>query len=427
VSAAQASEAVQAESLDPGRSRVVAAGVLASAALLAADAAGALTLGWAWAAALVCVCGGACLLALAPPSHVVYVGALARFEPRPVRLWALRGAVLVTAPVAGAGPAAYALLALAETTQEPVAPAPRLDWQRVFGTGLLGLGFVLATAELGLSLGSPELLWSVLAASAALSAFWWSGRLSGTVRRTIGALAALMLLFYGGLGVGSGDSPIIAGLAGALIITLVVAPRWLRSSRELAAERARKARLEERAEVAEMVHDSVLQTLALIQSRADDPSEVKALARTQERDLRARLFGEAGARAEAASIATALRAVAAEVEDAHRVKIDVVTVGDAPLDERTAALVAAAREALSNAVTHAAGAPVSLYAEVDDKRVDAYVRDRGPGFDLEAVPADRRGVTDSIVARMVRHGGHAAVRTAPGGGCEVRLVVERER
>ena len=427
MSAAQASEAVQAESLDPTQSRVVAAAVLASAALLAADAAGALTLGWAWAAALVCACGGACLIALAPPSRVIYVGALARFEPRPVRLWALRVAVLVTAPVAGAGPAAYALLALAETTQEPVAPAPRLDWQRVFGTGLLGLGFVLAAAELGLSLGSPELLWSVLAASAALSAFWWSGRLSGTVRRTIGALAALMLLFYGGLGVGSGESPIIAGLAGALIITLVVAPRWLRSSRELAAERARKARLEERAEVAEMVHDSVLQTLALIQSRADDPSEVKALARTQERDLRARLFGETEARAEPASIATALRAGAAEVEDTHRVKIEVVTVGDAPLDERTAALVAAAREALSNAVRHAAGAPVSLYAEVDDKRVDAYVRDRGPGFDLEAVPADRRGVTDSIVARMVRHGGHAAVRTAPGGGCEVRLVVERER
>ena len=414
MSAAQASEAVQAESLDPGRSRIVAAGVLASAALLAADAAGVLTLGWAWAAALVCACGGACLLALAAPSHVVYVGALARFEPRPMRLWALRVAVLVTAPVAGAGPAAYALLALAETMQEPVAPAPRLDWQRVFGTGLLGLAFVLAAAGLGLSLGSPELLWSVLAASAALSAFWWSGRLSGTVRRTIGALAALVLLFYGGLGVGSGESPIIAGLAGALIITLVVAPRWLRSSRELAAERARKARLEERAEVAEMVHDSVLQTLALIQSRADDPSEVKALARTQERDLRARLFGEAGARAEAASIATALRAVAAEVEDSHRVKIDVVTVGDAPLGERTEALVAAAREALSNAVRHAAGAPVSLYAEVDDKRVDAYVRDRGPGFDLEAVPADRRGVTDSIVARMVRMAATPPFARRPG-------------
>jgi signal transduction histidine kinase len=153
---------------------------------------------------------------------------------------------------------------------------------------------------------------------------------------------------------------------------------------------------------------------------------VRALARTQERDLRAQLFGGSG-ETEPASVATALRTAAAEIEDSHRVKIEVVTVGDAPLDERAAALVAAAREALSNAVRHAPGSPVSLYAEVDDRRVAAYVRDRGPGFDLEAVPADRRGVTDSIVARMVRHGGHAAVRTAPGGGCEVRLVLERDR
>ena len=106
-------------------------------------------------------------------------------------------------------------------------------------------------------------------------------------------------------------------------------------------------------------------------------------------------------------------------------KVEVVTVGDAPLDDRSAALVAAAREALFNAVQHAPDAPVSLFSEVDERRVAAYVRDRGPGFDLETIPADRRGVTDSIVARMVRHGGHAAVRTAPGGGCEVRLVMER--
>jgi signal transduction histidine kinase len=89
--------------------------------------------------------------------------------------------------------------------------------------------------------------------------------------------------------------------------------------------------------------------------------------------------------------------------------------------------VAAAREALFNAAKHAGGAPISLFGEVDEDGVTAYVRDRGPGFDLEAIPADRRGVRDSIVARMVRLGGHAAVRTAPGGGCEVRLVLERKR
>jgi signal transduction histidine kinase len=427
VSAAQATEVPPAGGLSSRLGRLLGGTILAAGAVLAAHFAGLVELGWTWGAALGCACGGAALLALAPPSPILYAGALARLEMRPAHRWGIRATVVATAPIAGAGPAAYALLALAETMQEPAGRGPSPGWGRALGTGLIGLAFVLGAVELGLSAGPPEVLWPVLLASAGLSAFWWSRGPNAAVRRTIGALVAVALLFYGGFAVDAPGTPILAGLAGALAITLVVAPRWLRGSRELAAERARKARLEERAEVAEMVHDSVLQTLALIQSRADDPGEVKALARTQERDLRARLFGEAGDRAEPASIAGALRAVAAEVEDSHRVKIEVVTVGDAPLDERTAALVAAAREALSNAVRHAPGAPVSLYAEVDDRRVDAYVRDRGPGFDLEAVPPERRGVTDSIVARMVRHGGHAAVRTAPGGGCEVRLVMERGR
>jgi signal transduction histidine kinase len=409
--------------------RALAALVIAGGALLTAAAAGALELDWGWAAALLCLCAGVALHAVAPSSPTLYVGALVRFALGRRVLWSLRALVVLTAPVAGAGPALYAALALAQAAL--LEPSPRQlqpEWQRALGTGLAGLAFVLAADELGLTVGSEELLWSVLAGSAGLSAFWWSGRLNRAVRKSIGAAAALLLFFYGAFAVGeSPDGRILAGLAGAVIVLLVLAPRWLRDSRAVAAERARQARIEERAEVAEMVHDSVLQTLALIQSRADDPGEVKALARTQERDLRARLFGERDPDERPASIAAALRAVAAEVEDAHRVKIEVVTVGDGPLDERTAALVAAAREALFNAARHAPDAPVSLFGEVDDGRVAAYVRDRGPGFDLEAVPADRRGVTDSIVARMVRHGGHAAVRTAPGGGCEVQLVLERRR
>jgi signal transduction histidine kinase len=409
--------------------RVLAVLVIAGGALLTAAAAGVVELGWGWAAVLVSLCAGLALHTVAPSSRTLYVGALVRFALRPRVLWSLRALVVLTAPIAGAGPALYATLALAQAAL--LDPAPRAlqpEWQRALGTGLVGLAFVLAADELGLTVGSEELLWSMLAGSAALSAFWWSGRLNPSVRMSIGAAVALFLFFYGALAVGeSPDGRILAGLAGAVIILLVLAPRWLRDSRAVAAERARQARIEERAEVAEMVHDSVLQTLALIQSRADDPSEVKALARTQERDLRARLFGERDPDERPASIAAALRAVAAEVEDAHRVKIEVVTVGDGPLDERSSALVAAAREALFNAARHAPDASVSLFAEVDDGRVAAYVRDRGPGFDLEAVPADRRGVTDSIVARMVRHGGHAAVRTAPGGGCEVQLVLERRR
>jgi signal transduction histidine kinase len=409
--------------------RSVGALAIGGGALLTADAAGALELGWGWAGALVCLCGGVALLVVAPGSPTMYVGALVRFVLRPRMLWPLRALVVLTAPIAGVGPALYATLAMAQAAVlEPSSRALEPEWRRALGTGLLGLAFVLAAEELGLTVGSEALLWSVLVGSAALSAFWWSGRLEPAVQKSIGAAVASLLFFYGAFAAGESlDGRILAGLAGAVIIVLVLAPRWLRNSRAVAAERARQARIEERAEVAEMVHDSVLQTLALIQSRADDPNEVKALARTQERDLRARLFGERDPDERAASIVAALRAVAAEVEDAHRVKIEVVTVGDGPLDERTAALVAAAREALSNAARHAPEAPLSLFAEVDDGRVAAYVRDRGPGFDLEAVPADRRGVTDSIVARMVRHGGHAAVRTAPGGGCEVQLVLERRR
>jgi signal transduction histidine kinase len=409
--------------------RLVAALVIAGGALATAAASGIVELGWGWAAALMCLCAGVALHAVAPSSYTMYVGALVRFALRPRVLWTLRALVVLTAPIAGIGPALYSALALAQAALlEPSPRALEPEWRRALGTGLLGLAFVLAASELGLTVGGEQLLWSVLVGSAALSAFWWSGRLEPAVRKSIGAAVALLLFVYGAFAVDeSPDGRILAGLAGAVIVLLVVAPRWLRNSRAVAAERARQARIEERAEVAEMVHDSVLQTLALIQSRADDPAEVKALARTQERDLRARLFGERDEEERPASIAAALRAVAAEVEDAHRVKVEVVTVGDGPLDERSAALVAAAREALFNAARHAAGAPVSLFGEVDDGRVAAYVRDRGPGFDLAAVPADRRGVTDSIVARMVRHGGHAAVRTAPGGGCEVQLVVERRR
>jgi signal transduction histidine kinase len=238
----------------------------------------------------------------------------------------------------------------------------------------------------------------------------------------------LLWLAAGLAGVDDSHTGVIAAVAvGALLAILVAGPRWLRTSRALASERIERARATERSELAEVVHDSVLQTLALIQTRADDPAEVKALARRQERDLRARLFGAPDPAAAATSIASALRSVAAEVEDTARVKIDVVTLGDAPLDEAATALVAAAREALLNAAKHASEAPISLFCEVDEHRVSAFVRDRGPGFDRHAIPEDRRGVRDSIVARMVRHGGRTSVRTAPGGGCEVRLVLERRQ
>jgi signal transduction histidine kinase len=407
--------------------RLVAPAVAVASVALALDGAELVALGWTWAFSLVCICSGLALIATAPPSRALYVGALARFADTERAMWRLRVAAIVTAPIGGVGPALYALLALAQALVEPRSADPKPDWGHALGTGLIGLGFVVGAVALGVAWPDDEVLIPVLAGAAGLSGFWWLSGPSPAARRSLAGLAVLVLFFLSAALAVDVNQALVAGLGGALAVTLVFGPRWMRNSRAAAAERARAARAAERAEVAGAVHDSVLQTLALIQSRADDPSEVRALARTQERDLRARLFDESDPAARPASIAAALRAVAAEIEDAHRIKIDTVTVGDAPLDEPTTALVAAAREALLNAVRHAPGAPVSLFAEVNGARVAAYVRDRGPGFDLEAIPDDRRGVTDSIIARMVRHGGHAAVRTAPGGGCEVALVLERAR
>jgi signal transduction histidine kinase len=171
----------------------------------------------------------------------------------------------------------------------------------------------------------------------------------------------------------------------------------------------------------------VLQTLALVQRQAGDPRAVSALARRQERELRAWLQ-DRDAPGPDESLAGALAAAAEEVEAAHGVGVDLVTVGDAPLDDHARALAAAAREALVNAAKFAGDAgPVSLYAEADGERLQVFVRDRGPGFDPDTAPADRRGVRDSIVGRMARHGGRAAIRPAPGRGTEVELTLERPR
>lgn len=206
-------------------------------------------------------------------------------------------------------------------------------------------------------------------------------------------------------------------------VAIILAPWWVRLVRGLAVERDARIRSQERAEVAAHLHDSVLQTLALVQKRADDPREVAALARRQERELRAWLNNTRPSGEE--TLGSALEAAAAEVEGDHHVPIEVVTVGDASLDERSTALVAAAREALVNASKFAGPEPIALYVEVTDDRIEVFVRDRGPGFVVEEVSADRRGVRDSIVGRMERHGGQATVHSTPGHGTEVELVIER--
>jgi len=210
----------------------------------------------------------------------------------------------------------------------------------------------------------------------------------------------------------------------ATIVSLLFVPWLVRLARSLSTERSARIREQERAELAAHLHDSVLQTLALIQQRSDDPREVAGLARRQERELRHWLLGRPGRSGEE-TVAGALERAAAEVEELHRVPIEVVTVGDGPLEPELEAVVQAAREAMTNAAKFADAARVDLYAEVEPDRVEVFVRDRGVGFDPRAIPADRRGVRDSIIARMERHHGRAEVHSSPGAGTEVALVMGR--
>jgi signal transduction histidine kinase len=198
-------------------------------------------------------------------------------------------------------------------------------------------------------------------------------------------------------------------------------------TQDLSAERRERIRAQERAEVAAHVHDSVLHTLTLIQRHADDPREVAKLARAQERELRAWLYRPEGDGRDdvPSTLAEAVRLAAAEVEDAHGVPVEVVCVGDCPLDERLGAQIQAAREAMVNAAKYGGDEPVQVYAEVEEHKVFVSVRDRGPGFDLDSVPDDRMGVRESIIGRMKRNGGEARLRPAPGGGTEVELEMER--
>ena len=385
---------------------------------------------------------GAGLFALAAARHDqtggLYAGVAGRLAPNQQLAWAFRAGVVLAAPLAGFGVAAYAAAALLVTLTAPPTAGPVVDWRRSTGTAMLGLAVVLAVLAAGIRVGTTGLLWAVLLIGSGLALFWgaagaWRGPEPDTAWDDANLRTALGLLLAGagawwvlsrtGLFHQAGQT--IVGTSVALsVIVLVAGPRWLRTRRLLTAERVARVRAQERAEMADHLHDSVLQTLALIQRRADDPAGVVTLARAQERDLRDWLLNRPGEPPER-SFAAGLRAIAAAVEDAHGVTIEVVIVGDLSIEDSTEALLAAANEALVNAAKHAAGAPISLFARIEERRVSVYVHDRGPGFTLDAVAPERRGVRESIIGRMSRHGGHAEVRSAPGEGCEVLLFMDR--
>ncbi len=244
-----------------------------------------------------------------------------------------------------------------------------------------------------------------------------------------GRTVAGVLLLIVGLGIFGGNaapqfgSIFIAVAATGAGLTVLFGP-WVWSlAQDLGTERTERIRQEERAEVAAHLHDSVLQTLALIQ-RSEDPKKMVTLARAQERELRRWLFDSSPVPG-SDRLSTAIQALADRIEADFDIPVEVIGVGDTPYDETTTPIVAAAGEALMNAAKHSGAARISVYHEVNDDLIEVFVTDQGKGFDPQAVDGDRHGVSDSIVARMRRHGGSATIVSEPGEGTEIALSIRR--
>jgi signal transduction histidine kinase len=315
----------------------------------------------------------------------------------------------------GAGIAAYAGAWLVLPLEGEPEPSRR---RRAIGLGALVVAAALLLNGLGLA---GTLVWPL--ALVAVGVAIYRGRFGlPPILGAIVVVGGVVAFFDQNLGNGT-SQPLVAPSAVAIGLLMVVGPLLWRLARERDEERAERIRTEERAEMASRVHDSVLQTLALIQ-REDDPRRVAALARRQERELRGWLYPD-GARVSGASLSAALEAAAGEIEELHGVRVELVRIGDAELDERLDALVLAAREAMANAARHAGVDEVAVFAEAGDEQVSVFVRDRGAGFDPAGVPDDRRGIAESIRGRMERVGGEAIVTSAPGEGVEIELRLAR--
>ena len=227
----------------------------------------------------------------------------------------------------------------------------------------------------------------------------------------LAALGAVVLLS------GEGESSTLLAPGAVVGALLLIAGPWVwRLALDRDAERTARIRTEERSDMAARVHDSVLQTLALIQRHAHEPRRVASLARRQERELRGWLYGDQPLGDDSASLMAALSAAAGDVEELHGVRVELASAGDCPVDTVGRRLVLAAREAMTNAAKFAGVEEIDVYAEVTDEAVSVFVRDRGPGFDRAAVPADRRGLVESIEGRMERAGGRATIVIEPGRG-----------
>jgi signal transduction histidine kinase/phage shock protein PspC (stress-responsive transcriptional regulator) len=316
-------------------------------------------------------------------------------------------------------------------------PAPARPVHRVDDVAALAvvLGVMLVLRAAGVWVTDAVAIVGGIAAVGVVLVWGRSGGTESPARSPTAAVriavgVALVIVGFVAFNVLTGDlaalgRSVIGAALAAVGIALLFGPRLARLASDLTAERRARIRSEEKAEIAAHLHDGVLQTLALIQHRAGTNREVAALARRQERELREWLYGSPSSGV--TTLSSALTRELAAVEDDQQVPIELVIVGDAPLDEPARAMVAAVREAATNATRHAGGVRVDVYVEVDDDALTGYVRDRGAGFDPAAVPADRRGLADSVIGRMRRAGGTAVVRSQPGEGTEVSVSVPRRR
>jgi signal transduction histidine kinase/phage shock protein PspC (stress-responsive transcriptional regulator) len=364
----------------------------------------------------------------------------------------VRVAFIVLASVNGLGAVLYAVF-WAVVPADPSVPRRRRDPAQLLPYAAVGLGVLLLEVLAGQGWNSI-LGWLVAVVAVGAGVIWHQADPRRRHRRSdeAGAPAwvrgvfesdrrSYLLRFIGGgvlvvvgiIGILVVFSPVsdagFAAVANGLLFAILAlagvgvatAPVLWRMFGQLRNEREARIREQERAELAAMIHDQVLHTLALIQRNASDVKSVLRLARGQERTLRNWLYRSTASPAE--RFAAALEEAAAEVEDTYAIAVETVVVGDREVDERTRALVAATREAMVNAARHAKVATISLYAEVEPELTSVFVRDRGVGFDVSTVEEDRHGVRGSIIGRMKRHGGKAEIRSELGAGTEVRLTM----
>ena len=325
------------------------------------------------------------------------------------------------APAGTVGPAAAA------------APAPGAGTvaRRSLGLAMIVVGMVLLARHLGV--GLPDaVIWPVLCVAFGLGVVVWRAQtFTGAARAAAVRIATGTILVAAGIGFIAATnlswSAVRDGLLSAGLVVgglaMILGPWVAVLVRDRRDERRRRIRADDRADMAAHLHDSVLQTLALVQ-RSDDPAQMSALARRQERELRGWLYGDSTG-PHPATVKAAVEQLAGVVEDRHSVVMDVVAVGDAPLDASMESLVAAAGEAMTNAARWSGRSTVSVYLEATEQAVDVFVRDRGIGFDPAAVDGDCHGIRDSIRGRLQRVGGRCQIASTPDHGTEVRLSLAR--